>query len=171
MLMFGGMGALYLPDGLIKRPNEKIWKFITGLSMFYLMVLVYMAFLTKTETQVVLENFFDSSLGKQLPEKSYASDCRLYTPEHSNKFFNLTDSFFDVFVVAHLVGWFFKVLICRDLPLVLFQSVLFEVLEICLRHLLPNFWECWWDHVILDVLGANLLGIFIGWQIIKSYKL
>lgn len=65
--MFGGMGALYLPDGLIKRPNQKIWKFITGVSMFYLMALVYMVFLTKSETQTVLENFFDQNLGKSLP--------------------------------------------------------------------------------------------------------
>lgn len=59
MIMFGGMAVLYLPDGLIKRPNEKIWKFVTGLSMFYLMILVYMVFLTHTETQTVLQNFFD----------------------------------------------------------------------------------------------------------------
>ena len=23
----------------------------------------------------------------------------------------------------------------------------FELIEISLRHWLPNFWECWWDHV------------------------
>ena len=66
-IMFGGMAALYLPDGLIKRPSEKIWKFVTGLSMFYLMVLVYMVFLTRAETQTVLQGFFDESLGKPLP--------------------------------------------------------------------------------------------------------
>lgn len=67
MCMFGGMAALYLPDGLIKRPNQKIWKFITGLSMFYLMVLVYIVFLSPEQTQNVLSNFFDKSLGKTLP--------------------------------------------------------------------------------------------------------
>eukprot|EP00921_Rhytidocystis_pertsovi_P015991 GHVQ01025290.1.p1 GENE.GHVQ01025290.1~~GHVQ01025290.1.p1 ORF type:complete len:356 (-),score=30.11 GHVQ01025290.1:522-1589(-) len=48
-------------------------------------------------------------------------------------------------------------------------------MEISLRHILPNFWECWWDHVLLDVLGCNLLGIMAGLRLcgafgMKEYK-
>ena len=32
-------------------------------------------------------------------------------------------------------------------------------------HLLPNFYECWWDNMILDVLLCNGLGIFTGMQV------
>lgn len=39
------------------------------------------------------------------------------------------------------------------------------------RHLLPNFYECWWDHVVLDVMGMNLLGIVAGWWVIKRWNL
>lgn len=51
-------------------------------------------------------------------------------------------------------------------------------------HLLPNFAECWWDQVILDILLCNGGGIWLGmtacrflemrtyhWASIKSVKL
>lgn len=42
-------------------------------------------------------------------------------------------------------------------------------------HLLPNFTECWWDALILDILLCNGFGIFFGMFIckkleIRSYK-
>ena len=43
--------------------------------------------------------------------------------------------------------FFFQALILRDYWLLTVISVLFEVLEYSLEHQLPNFSECWWDHV------------------------
>ena len=43
----------------------------------------------------------------------------------------------------------FQALIIRDYWLLTVISVLFEVLEYSLEHQLPNFSECWWDHVSL----------------------
>jgi phosphatidylserine synthase 2 len=161
---------LYLPDGMITRPTQLLWKAVTGFSMVYLMVLIVFVFLSKEQTQWLLRTFFDSSLGVPLPEKSYAGDCRLYIPNSSQPFKNIQDTL-DIFVLAHVIGWFVKTLICRDLKLVLFQSVVFELLEVMFRHLLPNFYECWWDHVVLDIFGMNLLGIALGWWVIKKYNL
>ena len=31
--------------------------------------------------------------------------------------------------------------------------------------MLPNFYECWWDNVVLDVLICNGLEIFTGMQV------
>jgi phosphatidylserine synthase 1 len=31
----------------------------------------------------------------------------------------------------------------------------------------PNFVECWWDALILDVLLCNGIGIYVGMQICK----
>lgn len=39
---------------------------------------------------------------------------------------------------------------------------MFEICEYSLQHQLPNFAECWWDHLILDVLLCNWLGIWLG---------
>jgi len=40
-------------------------------------------------------------------------------------------------------------------------SVMWEITEITFAHLLPNFIECWWDALILDVIICNGLGIWI----------
>lgn len=37
--------------------------------------------------------------------------------------------------------------------------------QIAFSHLLPNFIECWWDAVILDILLCNGFGIWFGMQV------
>jgi len=50
-----------------------------------------------------------------------------------------------------LLATLFQALIIRDYWLLTVISVLFEVLEYSLEHQLPNFSECWWDHVSLGL--------------------
>lgn len=53
--------------------------------------------------------YYDPELGKPLPERTYADDCRIYTPEHPDgAFANVADKM-DIFVPAHLLGWYIKV--------------------------------------------------------------
>ena len=60
-------------------------------------------------------------------------------------------------------------------PLSLLSAgILFEMCEVSFQHHLPNFIECWWDHVIVDVLLCNALGIALGmatvrWLHMKEY--
>lgn len=49
-------------------------------------------------------------------------------------------------------------MIIRDVKVAWIVSIAFELIEISLRHWLPNFWECWWDHVSIDI---NFLMIFL----------
>lgn len=49
---------------------------------------------------------------------------------------------FEVAVSPVLVG-----LTARDEMLCWVLSILFEVWEYTFEHMLPNFAECWWDHV------------------------
>lgn len=100
-------------------------------------------------------------IGFPLPEKDYGDVCQVYTPEHpsGNAFYNVTDRF-DIFVIAHSLGWFVKAFILRDLHVAWICSILFEIVELCFAHLLPNFNECWWDSIIFDVFGCNLVGIY-----------
>ena len=60
----------------------------------------------------------------------------------SGKFVPLGMTFFLLTTV-----YVFQALIIRDYWLLTVISVLFEVLEYSLEHQLPNFCECWWDHV------------------------
>lgn len=105
--------------------------------------------------------FFDPKLGEPLPEKSYASDCRVFTPEHPTNFmYNVWDATIDVHFIAHLFGWWFKMMIIRDVKVCWICSIVFELLEITFRHWLPNFWECWWDHVSIYSSLFHILTIF-----------
>merc|ERR1712062_184997 len=50
-------------------------------------------------------------------------------------------------------------------------SVMWELTEMVFGHLLPNFYECWWDNLVLDVLICNGLGIFTGMQVCKFLEM
>lgn len=60
---------------------------------------------------------------------------------------NIYEAVFDVHFIAHLAGWWFKMIVIRDVKMAWIISASFELIEISLRHWLANFHECWWDHV------------------------
>ncbi|KAM0673034.1 hypothetical protein GVAV_003525 [Gurleya vavrai] len=147
------ISLLQFTDSVFKRPHPAIWRIVKGSSIFYLILLVFTLFQDKNDVRQWLKHF-DPSLGVNLPEQNYASDCSL-------TYENVYDKM-DLFVPAHIFGWYFKALILRDYYLTWILSVMFEVMEYSLAFQLPNFAECWWDHWILDVLTCNALGIHVG---------
>lgn len=50
-------------------------------------------------------------------------------------------------------------------------SAMWEITEIAFAHLLPNFVECWWDAVILDVILCNGLGIWCGLKLCQLLEM
>ena len=44
-------------------------------------------------------------------------------------------------------------------------------MELTFRHHLPNFYECWWDHLFLDIFGCNALGIYFGHLTCKFFEM
>jgi phosphatidylserine synthase 2 len=132
---------------------------LLGIQSMYTLFIVYVLFQPLDEARTLFK-FFDSNLGKPLPERSYAEDCRVYTPENpQNKFFNVYESAVDCHFFAHLFGWWLKMMIIRDVKMCWLLSIMFELLEVTFRHWLPNFWECWWDHVSLLTL-INVIALF-----------
>ena len=106
-----------------------------------------------------------------IKERDYSIDCRVYTPENPNSNFANIKGTIDIYVLSHFLGWFAKTLIFRNNILLWTSSILFEIMELSLAHILPNFHECWWDHLLLDLFGCNLLGILLGMWVIKYYNL
>ncbi|KAM0677403.1 hypothetical protein BDAP_002086 [Binucleata daphniae] len=147
------ISLLQSTDSVFRRPHPAIWRIVKGTSIYYLMILVFVLFQDKNDVRQWLKHL-DSSLGVPLPEKSYATACSLTYTNIYNQI--------DLFVPAHIFGWYFKALILRDYYLCWLLSVMFEVMEYSLEHQLPNFAECWWDHWILDVFTCNAIGIHLG---------
>lgn len=44
-------------------------------------------------------------------------------------------------------------------------------LQLFFMHLLPNFAECWWDQVILDILLCNGGGIWLGMTVCRFLEM
>jgi phosphatidylserine synthase 2 len=82
-----------------------VWRFVTGLSILYLLGLIFLFFqvvslLPTNQTTFETDNtfqtvdfarqflkYFDSDLGVPLPERSYAEHCEIYTPDHPHSSF------------------------------------------------------------------------------------
>ena len=76
---------------------------------------------------------------------------------------------------AHTVGFFAKMCLFRDWQMCITYSLAFEVAELSLAWMIPEFQECWWDSIFMDVLGANMLGMFLGhltlnWLSCRAYN-
>lgn len=125
----------------------------TGL--IYLGILVFILF-QKTSDARFIPVYLEPSYGKELPLRSenYDTNCD-FTFENVYK---ITD----FYVVVHFVNWFLAAFIIRDYYILHLWSILDELIELTLKDIRPNFSECWWDSLILDVLLANTLGIYLG---------
>lgn len=163
--------ALQLPDGHFVRPHPIVWRVLTGMFILYEMLLVFLLFLRTDDARAFMK-FFDPELGEELPETSYASDCRIYTPENpESNFANLRNTFFDRFVIMHFFGWIVGSVMVRSTIISWILSVMFELYEITFRHWLANFNECWWDHLFYDIFTCNAAGIYVGMKICRYFEM
>lgn len=143
-------GITQFPDTYVRRPIPAFWRALLGVFLAYSVFMTFVLLLPLDEARQVFK-VFHPSLGNKLPERNYADDCRVFTPEHPvSSMGNIYDAVFDVHFIAHLAGWWFKMMIIRDTKVAWIISGSFELIEISLRHWLPNFYECWWDHVSIN---------------------
>lgn len=168
-LMVLYLGVVFLPAPSKKRGFEFFWKLAQSAAFVYCINIAVWLFFDKENLQFILGRIYDSSLGKPLSEHSYAEDCRIFTPENPiSKFYNITSSM-DMFVLAHFMGWTFKIWIFRNSTMAWVMSIAFEIMEWTMEVWLANFKECWWDHFIFDMFGCNLLGMIIGQWTVKRF--
>lgn len=168
------LGVSYFPDSIMRRPHPVFWRIVYSTALFYFIVLLFFCTLTRDDAHYMLK-IFDEKLNKPLEYKSYGDNCSLQTNEFPYFTIKPILDNLDVYVVAHLVGWFVKYIAIRNFWFAMFLSLLFEIFELTFQHWLPNFIECWWDHALLDYFGMNLLGIIAGYYLVeyfnmKSYK-
>lgn len=174
--LFLSIGLLVFPNGPFTRPHPALWRLVFGMSFLYFLFLSFFLFQSYEDVQAFM-NWVDPQLSKLEPDstKLYAVDCS-FTVE------NLY-SRVDIFIPAHFVGWVFKTLLVRHTGMLWTMSVLWECTELFFAHVLPNFYECWWDAILFDVLLCNALGIYVGmalcrmlevrqfyWESIKNIK-
>ena len=163
---FLAFGITQVKDGPFVRPHPALWRLVLCIAVLYELIMVFLLFQTVSDARKLLL-FIDPDLNKPLDFDSYNNECTIYDPGHPNgAFHNVLDKM-DIFVLAHLVGWFWKAIIFRDVWITNVISFIFELLEYTFQHQLPNFFECWWDHWILDFIICNGTGIYCGLKFVK----
>uniref|UniRef100_A0A0M3HYN0 Phosphatidylserine synthase n=1 Tax=Ascaris lumbricoides TaxID=6252 RepID=A0A0M3HYN0_ASCLU len=136
---------------------------------------VTLEFFYKPHTFALFQNFSDIKLvlkwldpeglsREKLEEKAYAVNCSDVTLER-------IWSYMDIFVVGHFLGWAMKALLIRHSIICWYISIAWEITEVVFAHLLPNFQECWWDAIVLDVLLCNGLGIWFGTWVARFFEM
>lgn len=159
------ISVLAFPNGPFTRPHPAFWRMVFGVSVLYLLGLLFLLFQNyKTVKSIIY--WFDPDLRnfKIDNEKEYGVNCSDITVER-------IWSHVDVFAFGHFFGWAMKAMLVRHYGICWTISVMWEITEVAFAHLLPNFIECWWDALILDVLLCNGLGIYFGMFICKKLEI
>ncbi|CAA6665448.1 unnamed protein product [Spirodela intermedia] len=160
---------LQAPSTVLIRPHPAIWRLVHGMAVVYLVALTFLLFQNRDDARRFMK-FLHPDLGVELPERSYGSDCRVYVPDNpKSRFVNVYETLFDEFVLAHILGWWGKAIMIRNHLLLWVLSIGFELMELTFRHMLPNFNECWWDSIILDILVCNWFGIWAGMRTVRYF--
>ncbi|KAI7697961.1 hypothetical protein SSS_04894 [Sarcoptes scabiei] len=97
VLVFILFGITQIPDGPFIRPHPALWRLVLCLTIIYELSLIYILFQTPNDARQLLSHI-DPSLGKQLTEKNYGSNCRIYDHENpSDPFHNIKVKINDCF--------------------------------------------------------------------------
>lgn len=163
---FLAFGVTQVKDSPFIRPHPALWRLVLCMTLLYELGAVFLLFQTAADARKLLV-FLDKDLNKPLDFTSYNNNCTIYDPGHPDGAFHNVYDKMDIFVIAHLVGWFWKAIIFRDVWITNVISFIFELLEYTFQYQLPNFFECWWDHWILDFVLCNGTGIYCGLKFIK----
>ncbi|GLV45744.1 Phosphatidylserine synthase [Carabus blaptoides fortunei] len=159
------VSVLAFPNGPFTRPHPAVWRIVFGLSVLYQLGLLFLLFQNyKTINSILV--WLDPKL-KDFHinmDKEYGVNCSDITIER-------VWNHVDVFAIGHFLGWMFKAVLIRHMGILWAISAMWEVTEIAFAHLLPNFVECWWDALILDVIVCNGAGIWCGLQICKILEM
>ncbi|CAH1369216.1 hypothetical protein MTP99_010690 [Tenebrio molitor] len=165
IIFFLIISVLAFPNGPFTRPHPALWRVVFGLSVLYLLGCLFILFQNYQTVKNILL-WFDPSL-KHFHidmDKEYGVNCSDITLER-------IWGHVDVFALGHYLGWMFKAILIRHMGILWAISFMWEITEIAFAHLLPNFIECWWDALVLDVLVCNGFGIWCGLKICQILEM
>ncbi|XP_033640587.1 phosphatidylserine synthase 1-like [Asterias rubens] len=158
------ISLLAFPNGPFTRPHPALWRVVFGVSVMYLLLLVFILFQNYQDIRRIMVWFFPDLEAQQPTEKSYAVNCSDIT-------FERVWGHLDWFAFSHFFGWIVKAMMIRHWGILWTLSFTWELTEFAFIHLLPNFAECWWDSLVLDFLLCNGAGICLGLFLCKKLEI
>lgn len=162
-------GMCWGRDTLCYRPHPIFWRLVHTLCLLYFLLLVGI-FVSPYDTGIKFVHTLGNHSGFNTPPpdatlapRAILQDCTLSVP-------NILHEVQEIYFMAHMLGWLFKMVVIRSWWLCLVYSATFEFFELTFRNIHPHVGECWWDSLFLDFWGANLFGMFLGWCLLKYFK-
>lgn len=142
-------------DGLMVRPHPGVWRVVHGCSVVYLLLLAAMLVQNREGAIRAMQFLFPEVGSRPRTVVPAVLECEINAK-------SLTRGVTSIWFFAHVTGWWGKMCMFRDWRFCWVLSIAFEILELAFQFIIPDFQECWWDSVLLDLLGANLLGMCLG---------
>ncbi|CAH0478907.1 unnamed protein product [Peronospora belbahrii] len=143
-------------DGLMMRPHPGVWRVVHGCSVVYLLLLAAMLVQNRQNAMKAMQFLFPETGNRPMTTSSSGQlQCDINSA-------SLTRGVTSIWFFAHVTGWWGKMCMFRDWRFCWVLSIAFEILELALQFVIPDFKECWWDSLLLDMLGANMLGMCLG---------
>ncbi|WVZ72000.1 hypothetical protein U9M48_020526 [Paspalum notatum var. saurae] len=149
--VFLAYSFLQAPSTVLIRPHPAIWRLVHGMAVIYLVALTFLLFQTRDDARQFMK-YLHPDLGVELPERSYGTDCRIYVPDHPKS------------RRSYLMSLLSLISLDGGIP-----NVAIYALQLTFRHMLPNFNECWWDSIVLDILICNWFGIWAGMKTVRYF--
>jgi phosphatidylserine synthase 2 len=164
--------AACLQDGPLIRPHPFFWRCVLGLSLIQTATILGLTLIDHNTVREAFVILTPRSAGNYMVDRDYSMGCEIYDRSHpEDPFHHVRSIVFDEFVVAHVIGWIVHSVLIRDVWICWIISIAFELFERALKPWFPNFNECWWDSVIVDIILSNGLGIYIGMKLVKAFTL
>jgi phosphatidylserine synthase 2 len=127
-----------------------------------LLINTYWLFVSTDEARSSLLRILPGYNGTKLADKDYEiGGCG---------WDSVVDKILDPFVLSHFGGWFCIGLVGRNWIAVTIFSGIDELCELWWRDAHGNFRECWWDHIILDMLLCNMGGAWCADRLLRYLK-
>ena len=143
--------VLNVRDGLMVRPHPAFWRALHGVMLFYCMFLGALVMLSPDDGRRLIRTLLPVLQLKPGEEDrdpninySLVGMCELSWDAFNRQLFSK-------WFLAHLVGWTVKMMIYRDWRFCLCLSLFFELSELSLQWLIPEFQECWPVERLCDV--------------------
>ncbi|KAE8995999.1 hypothetical protein PR003_g15958 [Phytophthora rubi] len=142
-------------DGLMVRPHPGVWRVVHGCSVVYLLLLAATLVQNRESAMTAMQYVFPEVGSRPKTAAPAQLQCEINSE-------SLTRGVTSIWFFAHVTGWWGKMCMFRDWRFCWVLSIAFEILELAFQFVIPDFQECWWDSLLLDMLGANMLGMCLG---------
>merc|ERR1719456_1070295 len=144
------------------RPHPAFWRGFHGLNLWYILIFTVLLIVPCEDGMWLIRTAF--------PEVEVTKNIGFDHLTCAITWENVRRQLVSLWFTAHVVGWFSKMILFRDLTMCILFSTAFEFMELSLQFVVPEFQECWWDSLIIDWALSNVAGMVLGGMTLRYLK-